>query len=103
MKSQPEFCIEPVLNEFPALARPPGGANKGLCRSGRTAPHAPPGARSLASYAQFLHDESGATAIEYGLIVAGISIAIAGVLNAVGSGLNGTFNTLIADLASAHK
>jgi pilus assembly protein Flp/PilA len=49
--------------------------------------------------AQFLHDESGGTAIEYGLIVAGISIAIAGVLNALGSGLNATFNTIIADLA----
>jgi pilus assembly protein Flp/PilA len=49
--------------------------------------------------AQFLHDESGGTAIEYGLIVAGILIAIAGVLNAVGSGLNATFHTIIADLA----
>jgi pilus assembly protein Flp/PilA len=102
MKSQPESCIEPVLNEFPVLARP-GGPDRGLGRSGRTAPHAPFGARNIASYAQFLHDESGATAIEYGLIVAGISIAIAGVLNAVGSGLNATFNTLIADLASARK
>jgi pilus assembly protein Flp/PilA len=106
MKRQHEFCIEPVRNEFPALARP-GDPTKDLCRSGRTAPHAPFGAgnnaRNNASYARFLHDESGATAIEYGLIVAGISIAIAGVLNAVGSGLNATFNTLIADLASARK
>jgi pilus assembly protein Flp/PilA len=49
--------------------------------------------------AKFHHDESGGTAIEYGLIVAGIAIAIAGVLNAVGSGLNATLNTIIADLA----
>jgi pilus assembly protein Flp/PilA len=49
--------------------------------------------------AQFLHDESGGTAIEYGLIAAGISIAIAGVLSGVGSGLNATFKTIIADLA----
>jgi pilus assembly protein Flp/PilA len=48
---------------------------------------------------QFLHDESGGTAIEDGLIAAGISIAIAGVLNGVGSGLNATFKTIIADLA----
>jgi pilus assembly protein Flp/PilA len=49
--------------------------------------------------AKFLRDESGGTAIEYGLIVAGIAIAIAGVLNAVGSGLNATLNTIITDLA----
>ena len=49
--------------------------------------------------ARFLHDESGGTAIEYGLIAAGISIAIAGILNAVGSGLDATFKTIIADLA----
>ena len=35
MKSQREFCIESVLNEFPALARPPSGPNNGLGRDGR--------------------------------------------------------------------
>ena len=49
--------------------------------------------------AKFYNDESGGTAIEYGLIVAGIAIAAAGVLNALGSGLNATLNTIIADLA----
>jgi pilus assembly protein Flp/PilA len=53
--------------------------------------------------ANFLRDQSGATAIEYGLIAAGITIAIIGVVNALGSGLNATFNTIIADLASAGK
>ena len=48
--------------------------------------------------AQFLHDESGGTAIEYGLIAAGIAIGIAGVIKGVGSGLNATFKTIIADL-----
>jgi pilus assembly protein Flp/PilA len=49
------------------------------------------------SFAQFLNDEPGATAIEYGLIVAGISIAIASVVNALGSSLNATFNTIFAE------
>jgi len=38
---------------------------------------------------QFIADESGATAIEYGLIAAGIAIAIVPALNGVGSGLKG--------------
>jgi pilus assembly protein Flp/PilA len=54
-------------------------------------------------FARFLHEESGATAIEYGLIAAGISVAIIGVVNALGSGLNATFTTIITDLASAGK
>jgi pilus assembly protein Flp/PilA len=52
---------------------------------------------------QFIDDQSGATAIEYGLIAAGISVAIIGVVNALGSGLNSTFSTIISDLASAGK
>ena len=52
---------------------------------------------------QFLRDQSGAPAIEYGLIAAGISVAIIAVVNALGSGLNTTFSTIIADLASAGK
>ncbi|MGA8965370.1 MAG: Flp family type IVb pilin, partial [Pseudolabrys sp.] len=39
----------------------------------------------------FLKDESGATAIEYGLIAAGISIVIIASVNSVGSTLNTTF------------
>jgi hypothetical protein len=35
MKSQREFCIESVLNEFPGLARPPSSPNNGLGRGGR--------------------------------------------------------------------
>jgi pilus assembly protein Flp/PilA len=34
---------------------------------------------------RFLRDESGATAIEYGLITAGIAVAIIAVVNGVGS------------------
>jgi pilus assembly protein Flp/PilA len=44
--------------------------------------------------ADFLADESGATAIEYGLIAAGIAIAIVAAVQAVGTALN-------ADLAAS--
>jgi pilus assembly protein Flp/PilA len=37
---------------------------------------------------KFLADESGATAIEYGLIAAGISLAVIAVVNGIGSNLN---------------
>ena len=46
----------------------------------------------------FLKDESGATAIEYGLIAAGISIVIIASVNAVGSSLNTTFATVSTQL-----
>ena len=42
----------------------------------------------------FLRDETGATAIEYGLIAAGISIAIITVVGTLGSQLNATFTTI---------
>jgi pilus assembly protein Flp/PilA len=43
---------------------------------------------------QFLKDESGATAIEYGLIAAGISVAIITVVASLGSSLNTTFTSV---------
>ncbi len=39
----------------------------------------------------FLRDESGATAIEYGLIAACISVAIIAIVQGVGTKLNSTF------------
>jgi pilus assembly protein Flp/PilA len=42
----------------------------------------------------FLRDESGATAIEYGLIAAGISVAIIAVVQGLGSSLNTTFTSV---------
>jgi pilus assembly protein Flp/PilA len=39
----------------------------------------------------FLKDETGATAIEYGLLAAGISVVIIASVNAIGSKLNSTF------------
>lgn len=46
-------------------------------------------------------DESGATAIEYGLIAAGISVAILVAVNSLGTQLKGTFNTVSNNLSSA--
>ena len=42
----------------------------------------------------FFHDEQGATAIEYGLIAAGISVAIIAVVQSLGSTLNTTFTSV---------
>jgi pilus assembly protein Flp/PilA len=52
---------------------------------------------------QFLQDESGATAIEYGLIAAGISVAIITVVNGLGSQLKTTFTKISTQLATAGK
>ena len=45
-------------------------------------------------FKNFLADESGATAIEYGLIAAGISIAIITVVGTLGTKLNAIFTTV---------
>jgi pilus assembly protein Flp/PilA len=47
---------------------------------------------------RFLKDESGATAIEYGLIAAGISLAIIAVVNGIGSSLNTKFGSINSSL-----
>ena len=49
-------------------------------------------------FAKFLADESGATAIEYGLIAAGISLAIIAVVNGLGTTLNEKFTSINASL-----
>lgn len=46
----------------------------------------------------FLKNESGATAIEYGLIAAGISVAIIAVVNGLGTKLNDTFTSISTQL-----
>jgi pilus assembly protein Flp/PilA len=50
---------------------------------------------------RFLKDESGATAIEYGLIAAGISVAIIAVLTQVKGGLITAFTKVVAGLTGA--
>jgi pilus assembly protein Flp/PilA len=48
--------------------------------------------------ARFWKDESGATAIEYGLIAAGISVVIIAVVNGIGTKLNTTFGSISTQL-----
>jgi pilus assembly protein Flp/PilA len=52
----------------------------------------------MRKFIQFLSDESGAMAIEYGLIAAGISIAIIAAVNSVGTQLNTTFSSVSTQL-----
>jgi len=47
---------------------------------------------------RFLKDRSGATAIEYGLIAAGISVAIIAVINGLGTTLNAKFSSISTQL-----
>ena len=47
---------------------------------------------------KFWNDESGATAIEYGLIAAGIALAIIAVVNGLGSNLNDKFTSINTSL-----
>ena len=49
-------------------------------------------------FERFLNDESGATAIEYGLIAAGISLAIIAVVNGLGTNLNNKFTSINTSL-----
>jgi pilus assembly protein Flp/PilA len=50
------------------------------------------------SFLKFLSDQSGATAIEYGLIAAGISLAIIAVVNGLGTNLNAKFDSINTSL-----
>jgi pilus assembly protein Flp/PilA len=52
----------------------------------------------LGTVLKFLSDESGATAIEYGLIAAGIALAIIAVVNGLGSNLNTMFTAVNTSL-----
>jgi pilus assembly protein Flp/PilA len=49
-------------------------------------------------FARFVKDESGTTAIEYGLIAAGISVAIIAVVQGLGTKLNTTFTSVSSAL-----
>jgi len=50
------------------------------------------------SLVKFVSDESGATAIEYGLIAAGIAVAIIVTVQALGTQLNTTFSSVSSAL-----
>jgi pilus assembly protein Flp/PilA len=49
-------------------------------------------------FVRFMKDDSGATAIEYGLIAAGISVAIIAVVNGLGTKLNTAFTSISTQL-----
>ena len=52
-------------------------------------------------FARFLKDESGATAIEYGLIAALIAVAIIAGVGALGTQLDSSFTTISTELGEA--
>ena len=56
------------------------------------------GSKAMARIIEFLKDDSGATAIEYGLIAAGISIVIIAAVNSIGSTLNTKFMSISTQL-----
>jgi pilus assembly protein Flp/PilA len=47
---------------------------------------------------RFVQDETGATAIEYGLIAAGVALAVIGVVSNLGSKLKSTFSSISTQL-----
>ena len=49
-------------------------------------------------FSRFVTDESGATAIEYGLIAAGIAVVIITAVQLVGTNLSGTFNNVATNV-----
>jgi pilus assembly protein Flp/PilA len=55
----------------------------------------------MSIFRRFLRDERGATAIEYGLIAAGIAVAIIATVNSLGGQLSNTYSDVSADLANA--
>ena len=60
--------------------------------------HNPTEAELKRTVLSFLSDESGATAIEYGLIAAGISLAIIAIVNGLGANLSTKFTDINSSL-----
>jgi pilus assembly protein Flp/PilA len=55
----------------------------------------------MSTFRRFVQDDSGATAIEYGLIAALVSVAIIAMLSLLGTNLNATFKTVADNLKAA--
>lgn len=55
----------------------------------------------MSTFRKFVKDDSGATAIEYGLIAALVSVACIAVLGILGDNLNATFSTVATELGNA--
>jgi pilus assembly protein Flp/PilA len=54
--------------------------------------------KMIKTFSKFIKNESGATAIEYGLIAAGISLAIIAVVNGLGTNLNDKYTSINTSL-----
>ena len=59
---------------------------------------APDGSKTMSNFYKMIRDSKGATAIEYGLIAAGISVVIIAVVNGIGSTLNNKFSSINSQL-----
>ena len=57
----------------------------------------------MSCFARFIRDDGAATAIEYGLIAAGISIAIIVVVNNLGTSLQSTFSSVSSQLNTSSR
>jgi pilus assembly protein Flp/PilA len=75
----------------PACSGVPG--NNGSPNHAQTAKCGPTEATMTILLKRFAKDESGATAVEYGLVAAGISVAIIAVMQGLGSKLNTTMQS----------
>ncbi len=71
-----------------------GRSKVGTCWTGVNQLESP--MRNLVSH--FVSDESGVTAIEYGLIAALIAVVIIGAVSSLGTGLSNTFKSVAASL-----
>ena len=56
----------------------------------------------MSIFSRFVNDESGATAIEYGLIAAIIAVGLIGALSSLKSNLQGTFNKISTAVNTAN-
>jgi pilus assembly protein Flp/PilA len=55
----------------------------------------------LAKVQAFINDEEGASAVEYGLLIAGIAVAVMGAIYSIGTNLNTKFNSVATQLSGS--
>ncbi len=53
----------------------------------------------LAKARAFIRDEDGASAVEYGLLIAGIAVAVMATIYTIGTNLNTKFNSVASQLS----
>jgi pilus assembly protein Flp/PilA len=88
------ICVSDDARNFSRLIHPALGSVKQVSRAETWTASQNQEAKLKRVLLKFLCDESGATAIEYGLIAAGISLAIIAVVNGLGSTLNTKFTSI---------